>query len=123
MRAIPPAHRKIIDSDPYFKQCAREAIFHDHDCQGRITIEHALIFRGRQVVELFAYVPLCAFAHGVDEYQDSKIFDKRKNEYLALIRATTEDMAKYPTAGWEQKLLYLTKLYEKEIASITEAPF
>ena len=123
MRAIPQAHRKIIDTDPYFRSCAREALFHDHVCQGRITIEHALIYAGRQVAEIWAYVPLCAYAHGVDEFQDSKIFDKGINEYLALIRATQEELDKYSTSGWEQKLKYLRKLYDDKVAKTIEAPF
>lgn len=123
MRAIPQAHRKVIDTDPYFSRCAREAIFHDHDCRGRLTIEHALIYAGKQVAEIFAYVSLCAYAHGVDEFQDSKIFDKRINEYLALIRATQEDFDKYPTSGWEQKLKYLRTLYDHKVAKIITAPF
>jgi len=123
MRLIPPKHRAVIDTDPYFSRCAREAIFHDHICRGRLTIEHALIFAGKQVAEIWAYVPLCAYAHDVDEFQDCGILDKRKNEYLALIRATQNELDKYPTSGWEQKLKYLKKLYDDKVAKPIEAPF
>ena len=123
MRPIPPKHREIIDTDPYFKRCAREAVFHDHTCRGCLTIEHALIFAGRQVAEIWAYVPLCAYAHDVYEFQDCGILDKRKNEYLALIRATQEELDKYPNSGWPQKLIYLKTLYDNLVSKPIEAPF
>ena len=123
MRPIPPKHRKIIDENVYFKQCARQAIFGDHNCQGRLTIEHALIYAGRQVAEIWAYVPLCAYSHGVDEFQGIRgILDKRKNEYLALSRATPKELAQYPKSDWSQKLKYLTMKYKKEVSNVTMDP-
>jgi hypothetical protein len=125
MQPIPPAHKKIIDSDPYFRTCARNALFHDHICQGRITIEHAIIYAGRQIVEVWNYVPLCCWAHDVDEWQDKGNIDKRLNEFLAIRRASPEDLAKYPKKDWSRLYGHLKRKYEPLIKTdlSTVAPF
>lgn len=91
MNNIPLSLRKRISAKPYYKRCAR-AGFHGHECGGRITYEHALIHAGKQVQEEFAIVPLCAKAHGVDQYQDGGDFDKDINVWIALNRATDEEL-------------------------------
>lgn len=74
-------------------------------CSGRITIEHALMWAGRQVNELWALLPLCWYHHlGAG-------LNKRYNEYLALKRATPEDLAKYPKTDWVQKRIYLSTIF------------
>ncbi len=92
MRPIPAKHRKIISEDPYYKTCARKA---DGGCWGRITIEHVFIYAGRQISELWNYLPLCWFHHLAEG------LDKRKNERIAISRATPEDLAKYPRKNWK----------------------
>lgn len=82
--------------------CERRAVFNDHVCQGRSTMEHALIYAGKQIIDKWAIIRLCAYSHGVDEYQDNNILDKGKNQLIALMHATPEDLAKYPKANWEQ---------------------
>lgn len=91
MRPIPQKHKDIISSDLYYSKCARDD---EGTCQGRITIEHAIIYAGRQLNELWAYVPLCAYHHAVDEFQDSGDLNKEKNVWLALKRATDEELDK-----------------------------
>ena len=49
MRPISSKNKAIIDSDPYYKVCARHL---DGSCDGRITIEHALIFHTEHSMEL-----------------------------------------------------------------------
>ncbi len=92
MRAIPPKHRKLIDESKYFKKCARAS---EGGCMGRITIEHVFIYAGRQISEMWNYLPLCWRHHLGD------LFDKRVNEGIAISRATTEDLKKYPRRNWE----------------------
>lgn len=91
MRFIPLKHKKIINSDPYYRRCARWA---DGNCDGRMTIEHALIYAGQQIAEMWNYVPLCWFHH-----LGEGLF-KAKNELIALSRATPKDLEKYPNKNW-----------------------
>lgn len=90
MRPISQKFRKQFDTTPYFKVCARK----NGTCDGRITIEHAFIYAGRQIDELWNFVPLCWHHHlGAG-------LDKKINECLALKRATSEDLIKYPRKNW-----------------------
>lgn len=89
MRPIPAKLRAEIDSDPYYKVCARAD---EGDCAGRITIEHALTFSGRQLNEKWALLPICSYHHGVNEYQDCGKMNKEKHVWLALNRATDEEL-------------------------------
>ncbi len=97
--------------DPYYHSCARQAAFHDHVCQpdpvtGKlIEWEHAFIYAGQQVNEKWAIIPLCWFVHR------GTGLNKKINQFLALQRATPEDLAKYPRANWAQQKLFLAKQY------------
>jgi hypothetical protein len=95
MRPIPPAHRSKIDKDKYFKSCARKK---DGNCLGRITIEHALIFAGRQICEMWNYVPLCTYHHAICEHQDGGDLQKEKNVWIALNRASNDELRVYSKA-------------------------
>ena len=54
---------------------------------------------------MWALIPLCWYHHL------GKGLDKRLNEYLAITRASPEDLAKYPKKDWNQLRAYLTGLY------------
>lgn len=41
------------------------------------------------------YVPLCAYHHAVEQYQDGGDMKKEINVYLALKRATDDDLRPY----------------------------
>lgn len=107
MRPIPEKMKQEMLDDPAYHSCMRNDYFLDHRCQGRLTLEHALIHAGKQINEKWAIISICAWSHDVDEWQDAGNIDKRKNEYIALMRATEEDLAKYPSDDWEQKRKYL----------------
>ena len=93
MRAIPQSHRKIIDSDPWYRTCC----FPDKSkCEGRTEIHHALIYSGRQISELFNYIPLCHYHH------DTQI-GKDFASLLAITKMTSEDKAKYNRRDWNQE--------------------
>lgn len=97
MRTISSKFRKQFDIDPYFKLCARS----NPECEGRITIEHAFIYGGKQIDELWNFVPLCWFHHLGNG------LDKNTNQKLAIMRASDEDLEKYPKKNWPQLRKYL----------------
>ena len=111
MRPISQKLKKEMFDDPAYHTCMRNAMFSDHICRGRLTLEHAFIYSGRQINEKWAIMSLCAWGHDVDEYQDGGNLDKRKNEYCCLMRATSEDLAKYPKRDWEQLRKFLISKY------------
>ena len=87
MRSISPRVKAILDQEPDL--CALKRF---GDCGGRITREHAVIFGGRQVDEAWAIIKICARHHSVDEYQDCGLLDKEKNLWVAVNRATDEEL-------------------------------
>lgn len=91
MHNIPLSLRKELATDPYYSTCARKGL-HGHECGGRVTWEHALIYAGVQVQKRFAIIPLCAKAHAVDGFQDGGDFSKDINVWIALNRATEEEL-------------------------------
>lgn len=111
MRPTPKnTYDEIVKERP---ACERRAVFNDHVCQGRSTMEHALIYAGKQIIDKWAIIRLCAYAHSVDEYQDGGILDKGKNQLIAIKHATEKDLAKYPKADWGTLLKQLEKKYGK----------
>lgn len=112
MRPTPKkTYEEILKERP---ACERKVIFNDHVCQGRSTMEHAFIYAGRQIIDKWAIIRLCAYAHGVDEFQDRGILDKGKNQLIALSHATDKDLAKYPKADWKTLQSNLQKKYGSE---------
>lgn len=111
MNNIPPRLRKQLAADPFYKKCAREGL-HGHECGGRITWEHAIMFAGKQVQERFAILPICAKGHEVDSYQDGGDLDKEVHLWLALSRATDDELrAISRTIDYRQKLNRLNVQY------------
>lgn len=90
MRTIPTSLRKKLASDPYYQKCARAC----SECDGRITFEHAIVFAGRQLNELWAIIPLCEYHHAVNKHQDGGDLDKEMNISIALNRATDDELIK-----------------------------
>lgn len=94
MSRIPKKLLAELLADPFYKICARKG----KDCQGKITFEHALIFAGKQIQEKFAIVPLCTWHHAVNEHQDGGDLNKKMNVWIALSRATPEELTRYSKA-------------------------
>lgn len=92
MKTIPLKRRSEMSLDPYYKSCARQEARHDHDCEGRITWEHAIVHAGSKVQESWALVPLCEWAHSVNSCQDGGGLDKEVNVWLAINRATDDQL-------------------------------
>lgn len=89
MRKIPESLKEEMANDPYYKKCARAD---EGNCAGRITWEHAIIFGGKQLNEKWAILPICEYHHGVCNYQDKGDLNKEKHIWLALNRATDEQL-------------------------------
>ncbi len=108
MRTIPRPMRDEMALDPAMRTCMRAEIFHDHECApnpmtGRMhEWEHAFIHGGKQINERWAIISSCYWAHS------GPGLDKDKNRYIALARATPEDLAKYPKTNWYTLFAYLT---------------
>src|SRR4051794_40097094 len=88
MIPIPSSLRADMAKDPYYKRCARQDMFHDHECEVRpydsqlIEWEHAFVVAGKRLQERWAIIPICWATHSGPQ------LDKEKNEYIALCRAT-----------------------------------
>ena len=114
MRPIPPMLREEIKNDPFYGKCARKVLLDDHVCRGSITWEHAIIFAGKQLNEKWAIIPLCAFAHSVNEFQDGGCLDKEINHWIALNRATDQELEDISRAeDYKRKRDYLNEKYKR----------
>lgn len=92
MNNIPIKLRVEIDSDPEYSRCMLSPY---HECGGRPnTREHALIYANKQVQERFAIISVCAAGQNVDEFQDSGRMNKEMNVWVALNRATDEELTR-----------------------------
>ncbi len=98
MRKIPEKLRNEMAADPYYKVCARWRHLKDHVCMANprtgqlIEWEHALIFAGKQINEVWAIVPICWWAHSGPGLK------KQINVWLALNRAKDEELLEYSKA-------------------------
>lgn len=93
MRKISPRVKAILEAEP--QVCARVK---DGGCAGRITWEHALTYAGKQIDEAWAIIKLCERHHAVNTYQDMGDLNKAKNIWIALMRATYEELKAYSKA-------------------------
>lgn len=91
MNNMPITLRKQLSSDDFYKKCA---LRNHGECGGPISWEHSLYFGGRQLQEYFAIVPLCHRHHGIGIWMDAGTLDKDKNIWVALNRATDEEIQK-----------------------------
>lgn len=110
MRPIPKKLLNDILSDKFYEACIRR---NDGECRGRITLEHALIYAGRQINEKWAILPVCEYHHAVGDFQGSGGLDKRFHEWVAVNRMTDEDEKKYPRVDWGQLRKNLNKKYHE----------
>lgn len=109
MRKLTEEAKYEIETNPFYKKCSRSK---DGNCSGRITIEHALIFGGKQIDLPFALIPLCEFHHSVNKYQDGGDLNKEKNEWIALSRASEQEITQISKAvDYKHKLKYLNEKY------------
>jgi hypothetical protein len=108
MRTMPRWLRAKLDQDPFYHVCA----LRDAKCGGRVTWEHAIIFAGKQVNEPWAIVPLCEYHHEIGRWQDAGTMDKQKNIWVALNRATDDELRAISKAkDWISERARLNGIY------------
>lgn len=110
MTKIPQNVRKEIQNDLSYRVCALKGL-HGHICGGRITMEHALIYAGRQIQKKWAIIPVCAAGQEVDHYQDAHTMNKELNVWIALNFASDIDLAEFPRANYSILRDRLNKKY------------
>jgi hypothetical protein len=89
MRQISQKNRKIISSDPFYTICVRK---NEGNCHGKITIDHTIIFAGRQLDKIWALLPVCEFHHAVNQHMDNGNLNREKHIQIALNRASEEEL-------------------------------
>lgn len=89
MNRIPEKLRAELAADPEYTRCSLQGY---EPCDGRITWEHVFTFAGKQVQERWAIIPLCERHHGVGLYADQGTLNKRRNQWVALNRATDVEL-------------------------------
>lgn len=107
MKPIPKKIRDKLSQDPRMKTC----IHNNSECSRKIEWEHAWTYRGRQIQEEWAIIPVCYMHH-----RGGKL-DKRLNEYMSLKKAKRlgvwQDILKeYPKKDWEKKWKSLNHKYK-----------
>lgn len=107
MRKISLQVKAQLEAEP--QVCARAS---DGGCKGRITWEHTLIYAGRQIDEVWAIIKLCEYHHDVNTQQGDGDLDKQKNVWIALNRATDQELEKYSKAvNYKRERGRLNKIY------------
>jgi len=109
MKAIPIAHRKIINSNPYYKRSClsgKPGTYND-----KIVIHHSWIYK-EQISELWNYMPLLESEH---EEVHRNLELRERVKLLSLERADIKELLiKYPKKNWEQEYNYLSKKFMEE---------
>ena len=119
-----PIPKKILAEMNDSPEYARCALSEYHQCEGRITREHAVYYQGKRIQARWAIIPLCAKYHSVDQFQDNGLLNKSMNRWIALNRATEEELESYERANFvrERDILNgrfgLPKLWKR--SNITE---
>lgn len=113
MRPIPNKIKKQLEVDVSMYICAyRRLDAPNHYCGGKIEWEHAWMYSGKQINEVWAIIGCCT-AHN-----RSVVMDKAYNRYIALLKAKElevweEIKVKYPKIDWDQEFNYLSNKYEQ----------
>ncbi len=76
-------------------KCCR---FSEGNCQGRLTKDHTIIYAGKQLQEDWAIVDVCEYHHAVDNFQDGGDLNREKHVWIALNRATDEELLRVSRA-------------------------
>lgn len=68
------------------------ALSQEGKCEGRLTVEHAIIFSGRQLDKPWSLIWLCAYHHSVDQFQDNHVHSAEKSKWVAVNCATDAEL-------------------------------
>lgn len=107
---IPKKLLEELASDPEYKICSLRGY---HECEGRITWEHAIRFAGKSLQKKWSIIPLCAKGHAVDQFQDAGTMNKVMNMWVAFNRATDMELIQISTSAenYLKTREYLNKKY------------
>ena len=105
MRPVPINLRKEISEDPFMAKCCYTGETQD------ISWEHCWIYAGKQINERWAIVPL------VRRLNTSGMLPEIKNfcRWVSIMRASKEDLEKYPKKDWAQEKKNLDRMFLKGI--------
>lgn len=110
--------REEMSQDPFYQTCALYGQ-HGHECGGKITWEHALKYAGKKLQEIWAIIPICEKAHAVNSFQDAGTMNKEMNVWVALNRATDEQLEAISKAeSYLQKRVYLNSIYGEYVHKV-----
>lgn len=101
MRSIPIKLREELSNDPFYKRCC---------ITGGLDVswEHCWSYGTKgQINEKWAIVPL---RRDLNTSHPPR-WAKEQCRLISLLRATPEDLAKYPKRDWAQELKYLSNKY------------
>lgn len=62
------------------------------NCDGSLTKDHTIIFAGKQLQEDWAIVDACEYHHAVGKFQSGGDLNREKHTWVALNRATDEQL-------------------------------
>lgn len=96
MSPIPPKIRTELSRDTWYDMCIHQR-YRGRIGSGNLQWEHAYLYRGKQIQEKWAIVP-CRKSFNMDATGSVKRF----NQYIALLRATNEELDKYQKKDWAQ---------------------
>lgn len=99
---IPLKYRKVINSSDFFRKCI---ICHSP----KVEIHHVFIYAGKQINELWNYIPLCKEHHAeCTPHNKDYIAETRYYvEWYALLKMSLQDKNSYPKFNWAQHKKFL----------------
>ncbi len=103
MRPIKKSVKKLLEQDPFMTTCFCVLPPEGEDTEvrhsGRVEWDHRFFYAGRQIDERFAIIGRCVLHHRGSTISAR---DNRLGEFLCLLRATPEELARYPKIDWDQ---------------------
>ena len=91
-KPIPKKLREEMAGDPFYRVCC----IANGECYGRIQWHHHLRYAGERQNVRFAILPVCEYHHE----KEARLDIKHRLDTVMLLRATPEDLAKYPKRDW-----------------------
>ena len=107
MRRVSKRVKDQLLDDPFMLRCCFPGCSKEE-----VEWNHALKYAGRQVDEPYAIVPHC-YTHHRGKFGTIDADVSMYCEYIAIDRGLVHLLAEYPRSDWEQRLHYLTTIYER----------
>jgi len=100
---IPKEMREEMASDPFYRKCCLQS----HECGGRIEWHHHIKYGGKRINRKAFILPVCKNHH---KQESKKEFHERLT-WMALNRATEDDLKFLAKRNTNQELRYLNNKY------------